>query len=189
MEEGILMSKLILKQAKLQALNDSEKVELSDFYFDLSQFNIPKLMVTLKEDIVIRAEKTRNAVGELVETGLYNLSFKVYDRNFIELVVSNGGTEIGSPITIVVEKYENNNGFIGVDHQNDLYLPQLQSIQDDEFISIIFENIRVVPKKVEKKVFVKQGSPMAQTWAYSELKVTASNFSINIGDSSNEKSK
>lgn len=183
------MSKLILKQAKLQALNDSEKVELSDFYFDLAQFNIPKKMVTLKDDIVVRAEKTRNAVGELVETGLYNLSFKIYDRNFIELVVNNGGTEIGSPITIVVEKYANNNGFIGVDHQNELYLPQLQDTQDEEFISIIFDNIRVVPKKVEKKVFVKQGSPMAQTWAYSELKVIASDFNINIGDSADEKAK
>lgn len=45
-------------------------------------------MIILKEEIVIRTDKTRNAVGELVEIGRYNLSFKLYDRNFIELVVS-----------------------------------------------------------------------------------------------------
>lgn len=181
------MAKLILKQAQLQALNDSESVELSNFHFDINQFNVPQAMVTLKEDIMIRAEKMRNAVGELVETGLYNLTFKIYDRNFIELVVNNGGTEIGSPITIVVEKYANDNGFIGTNQQNDLYLPQLKVYGDDEFIPIYFVDIQVKPKKVEKKVFVQQGKPMASTWAYSELKVCASNFSV--GDSSNEKAK
>lgn len=173
-----MATKLILKQAKVQALNDSESVELADFYFDVNQFNVPQAMVTLKEDITIRAEKMRNAVGELVETGLYNLAFKVYDRNFIELVVNNGGTEIGSPITIICEKYANNNGFIATNQQNELYLPQLKNYGDDEFIPISFLDIQVKPKKVEKKVFIGQGKPMASTWAYSELKVCASNFSI-----------
>ncbi|MEQ7289926.1 hypothetical protein ABQD82_12025 [Enterococcus gallinarum] len=181
------MSKLILKQSKLQALNDSEAVELSNFYFDINQFNVPKAMVTLKEDITIKAEKIRNSVGELVETGLYNLTFKIYDRNFIELVVNNGGTEIGSPITIVVEKYANNNGFIAIDQSNELSLPQLEKFEADEFIPLHFDSLMVVPKKIEKKVFVKQGSPMASTWAYSELKVIAKSFVV--GDSIDEKAK
>lgn len=32
------MSKLVLKQSKLQSLNDSESIELSNFHFELSQY-------------------------------------------------------------------------------------------------------------------------------------------------------
>lgn len=62
--------------------------------------NIPSQMVVLKDDIIVRAEKIKNSVGELTETGRFNLTFKVYDRPFIEMVINNNGTEIGSPITI-----------------------------------------------------------------------------------------
>lgn len=172
------MSKLVLKQSKLQSLNDSESIELSNFHFELSQFNIPSQMVVLKDDIIVRAEKIKNSVGELTETGRFNLTFKVYDRPFIEMVINNNGTEIGSPITIVVEGYENNHGFIAGGTNNDLILPQLSGYEDGEFIPISFENIKVTPKKIEKKAFAGAGKPMVNTWAYADLKISGTNFFV-----------
>ena len=60
-------------------------------------------MVVPKEAINVKLEKAKNLNGELVETGKYTLIFKVYDMNFIKLVLQNGSTEIGNPITIIVE--------------------------------------------------------------------------------------
>ena len=60
-------------------------------------------MLVQKDGFATRIEKEKNLNGELVETGKYVITFKVYDRPFIELVLQNGGTEIGSPITVVIE--------------------------------------------------------------------------------------
>lgn len=158
------MGKLILKTSKLHALNDSENIDLGNFYFDISQFKVPKAMVIQKDGFSARVEKERNSVGESVETGKVTLSFKVYDRHFIELIIQNGGSEIGSPITIVVE---------GQDE-----IPNLDQFEDGEFIGISFEGLKVKPKKVQKKVFVAPGKPMVETWQYSELKVEATSYSI-----------
>lgn len=64
--------------------------------------------------------------------------FKLYDLNFIKLVIANGSTEIGNPITIVLEG------------QSDI--PNLESFEEGEFIPISFKGLKVKPKKVYKKV-------------------------------------
>ncbi len=158
------MGKLILKTSKLHALNDSENVELGEFYFDINQFKVPTAMVVQKDSFAARIEKEKNLNGELVETGKYALTFKVYDRPFIELVLQNGGTEIGSPITIVVEKQES--------------LPIFDNYEDGEFIPISFMGLKIKPKKVQKKAFVGQGKPMVDTWQYSEIKIEADSYTI-----------
>ena len=158
------MAKLILKSSNLVSLNDSENIDLGDLKFDISQFKVPSAMVVQKDDFTSRVEKERNANGELVETGAYSITFKVYDRPFIELVLANGSTEIGSPITIVVENQDS--------------LPIFDSFEDGEFVPIIFKGLHVKPRKVQKKSFVGQGKPMVDTWQYSELKIEAGSYTI-----------
>ena len=51
------MGKLILKTSKLHALNDSENIDLGNFYFDISQFKVPKAMVIQKDGFSARVEK------------------------------------------------------------------------------------------------------------------------------------
>ncbi|MGR5952361.1 hypothetical protein ACT7DP_05510 [Bacillus paranthracis] len=82
-------------------------------------------------------KKEKNLNGELVETGKYAITFKVYDRPFIELVLQNGGTEIGSPITVVIEKQDS--------------LPIFDDYEDGEFIPISFTGLKVKPKKGAKE--------------------------------------
>ena len=64
--------------------------------------------------------------------------FKIYDLNFIKLVIANGSTEIGNPITIVLEG------------QSDI--PNLENFEEGDFIPISFKGLKVKPKKVYKKV-------------------------------------
>ncbi|ODJ72296.1 peptidase [Brochothrix thermosphacta] len=156
------MSKLILKSSKLHSLNDSENVDLGVYNLDLAQFKLPKAMVVQKEGTSSRVVKEKNSVGELVETGKYNLFFEVYDRAFIEIILNNGGTEIGSPTTIVIEGQDS--------------LPILDNYEDGEFIPITFTNLNVRPKKVQKKIFVGQGKPMAESWIYADIKVVADSY-------------
>ncbi|HDR7969978.1 MULTISPECIES: hypothetical protein [Bacillus] len=158
------MEKLILKSSRLHSLNDSENVELGDFHFDIKQFKVPTAMLVQKDGFATRIEKEKNLNGELVETGKYAITFKVYDRPFIELVLQNGGTEIGSPITVVIEKQDS--------------LPIFDDYEDGEFIPISFTGLKVKPKKVQKKTFVGQGKPMIDTWQYSELKIEADSYTI-----------
>lgn len=167
------MQKLILKTSQLQSLNDSQNLDIGDFRFDLSQFKLPKLMVIQKGDMSVKIDKEKNLNGELVETGHYNVTFKIYDRNFIELVLQNGSTEIGSPITITVENQDK--------------LPNFDSFEDGEFIPISFNNIQVKPKKVQKKAFVGTGKPMVDVWQYSEIKVVADTY--NLGELNEPKAK
>lgn len=158
------MEKLILKATKLQSLNDSENIELGDLYFDINQFKVPTAMLVQKDGFSTRLEREKNSLGEFVETGKYTLTFKVYDRPFIELILQNGGTEIGSPISVVVEGQDS--------------LPIFDNYEDGEFIPISFTGLKVKPKKVQKKAFVGQGKPMIDTWQYSELKIEADSYSI-----------
>ncbi|MED4810397.1 peptidase [Bacillus atrophaeus] len=158
------MAKLILKSSKLIALNDSENIDLGELHFDISQFKVPSAMVVQKDDFTSRVARERNANGELVETGEYIITFKVYDRSFIEMVLGNGSTEIGSPITIVVEKQDS--------------LPIFDNYEDGEFIPITFKGLNVKPRKVQKKSFVGQGKPMVDTWQYSEIKIEADSYTI-----------
>ncbi|SDM65978.1 peptidase [Sediminibacillus halophilus] len=158
------MTKLILKSSKLISLNDSENIDLGELHFDISQFKVPSAMVVQKDDFTSRVAKERNANGELVETGKYNITFKVYDRPFIEMVLGNGSTEVGSPITVVVENQDS--------------LPIFDKFEDGEFIPITFKELHVKPRKVQKKSFVGQGKPMVDTWQYSELKIEAVSYTI-----------
>lgn len=167
------MEKLILKSSTLHNLNDSESIELGGLILDINQFKVPVAMVVPKEGINIKLEKSKNLNGELVETGKYSLIFKCYDMNFIKLVLQNGSTEIGSPITVIVEG------------QNDI--PNVESFEDGEFIPIFFKGLKVKPKKVLKKVFVGQGKSMVETWLYDAIKVVADNYIIGKSNESKEK--
>ena len=167
------MTKLILKTTNLYSLNDSENINLGNLHFDIKQFKVPKTMVTQKEGFSVKIEKEKNLNGELIETGKYTVSFRVYDRPFIELVLQNGGTEVGSPIIVRVEKQDK--------------LPDLDSYEDGEFIPITFTSLKVKPKKVQKKTFVAQGKPMVDTWQYAEIKIEADSYLI--GDANDSKSK
>lgn len=118
-------------------------------------------------------ERTKNLNGELVETGNYTLIFKIYDLNFIKLVIANGSTEIGNPITIVLEG------------QSDI--PNLESFEEGEFIPISFKGLKVKPKKVYKKVFVGQGKAMVDAWMYDDIKIEADSYSIGKVNESKEK--
>jgi hypothetical protein len=167
------MAKLILKSTNLHSLNDSENIDLGDFHFDIKQFKVPTALVIQKDGYAVKIEKEKNLNGELVETGKYAVTFKVYDRPFIELVLQNGGVEIGSPITVVVEKQDS--------------LPIWDNYEDGEFIPISFTGLKVKPKKVQKKTFVAQGKPMIDTWQYSEIKIEADSYII--GDANEPKAK
>lgn len=167
------MEKLILKSSTLHNLNDSESIDLGELYFDISQFKVPVAMVTPKEGINVKLERAKNLNGELIETGKYTLIFKVYDLNFIKLVIANGSTEIGNPITIVLEG------------QSDI--PNLESFEEGEFIPIAFKGIKVKPKKVYKKVFVGQGKAMVDAWMYDDIKIEADSYSIGKLNESKEK--
>lgn len=158
------MTKLILKQSKLQKVNDSEDIDLSELKFDMNQFNIPKAMLVLAEGISGRTEKIKNELGELVETGLINLTFKVYDRPFIEMVLGNGGSEVGSPITVQVDKQSS--------------MPDITMFQEGEFIPITFKNLIITPKKVKKGVFVGVGKGMVDSWQFDDIRLSADSFAL-----------
>lgn len=157
------MEKLILQSSKLYSLKDSENIDLGELYFDPKQFKIPQAMLIQNDGFSARIEKTKNSVGELIETGKMTLFFKVYDRPFIELLLHNGSTEIGSPITISVK---------GQDE-----LPNLDSYEDGEFIPISFIGLKVKPRKVQKKSFLGPGR-MVDIWQYAELKIEAESYFI-----------
>lgn len=158
------MAKLILKSSNLVSLNDSENIDLGELKLDMSQFKVPSSTVVQKNDFTAKVERERNANGELVETGAYTITFKVYDRPFIEMVLSNGSTEIGSPITVIVENQDS--------------LPIFDNFEDGEFIPITFKGLHVKPRKVQKKSFVAQGRPMVDIWQYSEIKIEAEDYAI-----------
>lgn len=157
------MEKLILKNNTLKNLNDG-KMDLGELEFDKKQFNIPSALVVLKEGIKVKTEKAKNLNGELVETGKYTVDFPVYDLNFIKLVIQNGSTEIGNPISIIVEGQDK--------------IPNVDAYEEGEFIPISFNEIKVKPKKVSKKVFVGQGKSMVDAWVYDDIKIEANNYTI-----------
>lgn len=167
------MGRLILKNSNLYSLNDAEKIDLGDLKFDISQFKIPGAMVVPKEGINIKIEKEKNFNGELIETGKHTIIFSVYDRNFIELVLQNGSSEIGSPITIVVEGEKNK--------------PVLDGYEEGEFIPIIFNKLEIKPKKVLKKTFLGTGKGNADIWQYADIKIVAESYII--GEENGAKAK
>ena len=92
---------------------------------------------------------------------------------FIKLVIANGSTEIGNPITIVLEG------------QNDI--PNLESFEEGEFIPISFKVLKVKPKRILKKVFVAQGKSMVDAWMYDDIKIEADSYSIGKMNETKEK--
>ncbi|WP_236906865.1 peptidase [Clostridium sporogenes] len=169
----IKMAKLILKTSTLYNLNDGENLDLGKLKFNIAQFKIPQEMVVSKQGVNIKIEKEKNLNGEFVETGKYTLNFKVYDRSFIELVIQNGSTEIGNPITIVIEGQEN--------------IPNLDRFEEDEFIPISFNKLEIKPKKVLKKTFLGAGKGSADTWQYADIKIVAESYII--GEENGAKAK
>ena len=167
------MGKLILKNSNLYSLNDAEKIDLGDLKFDISQFKVPGAMVVPKEGINIKMEREKNFNGELIETGKYTIIFNVYDRNFIELVLQNGSSEIGSPITIVVEG------------QKDMI--NLNNYEEGEFIPVTFNKLEIRPKKVLKKTFLGTGKGNADTWQYADIKIIAESYIV--GEENGAKAK
>lgn len=159
-----MSKKLMIQKGTSISLNDSETVNLANLRFDLKQFKLPQRFVFAKSDIQMRMEREQNHVGEHVETGLMTLTFKVYDRAFVELVLNNGGTELGSPITIVVE------------HQEEL--PILDNYEDGELIPIRFNGLNVYPRKIQKKSFVGEGQPMIDTWQFAAFKISVTSCQL-----------
>ncbi|EES50400.1 peptidase [Clostridium botulinum] len=164
------MDKLVLKNSTLKNLNDSKNLDLGELEFDIKQFKIPNSMVALKEGIKVRTEKTKNLNGELVETGKYTVDFAIYDLNFIKLVIQNGSTEIGNPISVIIEGQDN--------------IPNVEAYEDGEFIPISFNGIKIKPKKVLKKVYT--GGKNVDAWIYDALKIEADSYVIGVGKT-NEK--
>lgn len=156
------MTKLKLKTLNKISIADGTEHDIGQLKFDLNQFKLPKNFVVLAKDLTTKVDKEKNQLGELVETGKINLTFKAFDRALVELAIANNLSEFGSPITINVEQLDS--------------LPIFDNYDDDEFIPITFENLNVVPKKVQKKAYV-QGN-MVDTWQYAELKICASNYKI-----------
>lgn len=154
--------KLKLNATSKTSLTDGTEQNLGDLQFDLKQFKLPKQFLFLANEVSIKADKERTPLGEYVETGTTTITFKVYDRALVELAIANQLTEYGSPITIVIENQDS--------------LPILESYEEDEFIPIIFNNLAVYPKKVQKKTYA-NGS-MIDTWQFAELKVSASTYKI-----------
>ena len=159
-----MSKKLMIQKGTSISLNDSETVNLASLRFDFKQFKLPQRFVFAKSDIQMRMEREQTHVGEHVETGLMTLTFKVYDRAFVELVLNNGGTELGSPITIVVE------------HQEEL--PILDNYEDGELIPIRFNGLNVYPRKIQKKSFVGEGQPMIDTWQFAALKISVTSCQL-----------
>lgn len=156
------MAKLKLASTNKISLTDGTEQDLSILKFDLNQFKLPQNFVALAKEITTKADKERTTLGELVETGKLTITFKVYDRALVELAVANQLNEFGAPITITVENQDS--------------LPILDKFEVDEFIPIIFENLSVNPKKVQKKSYA-NGS-MVDTWQFAELKISAINYKI-----------
>lgn len=156
------MAKLKLASSNKISLTDGTEHDLSTLKFDLAQFKLPQNFVILAKDVTTKVEKEKTALGELIETGKLAITFKVYDRALVELAIANQLNEFGSPITIVIENQDS--------------LPILDKFEKDEFIPIIFENLSVSPKKVQKKAF--SNGTMVDTWQFADLKVSASNYKI-----------
>lgn len=156
------MAKLKLAATNKISLTDGTEQDLSVLKFDLNQFKLPQNFVALAKEITTKADKERTSLGELVETGKLTISFKVYDRALVELAIANQLSEFGAPITITVENQDS--------------LPILDKFEADEFIPIVFENLSVSPKKVQKKSYA-NGS-MVDTWQFAELKVSATNYKV-----------
>lgn len=156
------MTKLKLKTLNKISLTDGTEYDLGQLKFDLTQFKMPKNFVILSKEVTTKVDKERNQLGELIETGKMNITFKAYDRALVELAITNQLLEFGSPITINIEQLDS--------------LPIFDGYDEDEFIPITFENLIVVPKKVQKKAYA-QGN-MVDTWQYAELKVCAINYKI-----------
>ncbi|MCU4798348.1 hypothetical protein OB971_25370 [Bacillus cereus] len=157
-----MSTKLKLNATTKISLTDGTEQNLGDLQFDLKQFKLPKQFLFLANEVLIKAEKERTSLGEYVETGTTTITFKVYDRALVELAIANQLTEYGSPITIAIENQDS--------------LPILDSYEEDEFIPIVFNNLAVYPKKVQKKTYA-NGS-MIDTWQFAELKVSASTYKI-----------
>lgn len=157
-----MATKLKLNATTKTSLTDGTEQNLGDLQFDLKQFKLPKQFLFLATEVSIKADKERTPLGEYVETGTTTITFKVYDRALVELAIANQLTEYGSPITITIENQDS--------------LPILDSYEEDEFIPIIFNNLAVYPKKVQKKAYA-NGS-MIDTWQFAELKVSASTYKI-----------
>ncbi|PGD34037.1 hypothetical protein [Bacillus wiedmannii] len=154
--------KLKLNATSKTSLTDGTEQNLGDLQFDLKQFKLPKQFLFLANEVSIKADKERTPLGEYVETGTTTITFKVYDRALVELAIANQLTEYGSPITIAIENQDS--------------LPIFDSYEEDEFIPIIFNNLAVYPKKVQKKTYA-NGS-MIDTWQFAELKVSALAYKI-----------
>ena len=156
------MKTLKLKNATKISLTNGTKHDLGKLTFDTSQFKIPTKFVMLKDEVEIKVDKKQNGLGELVETGTYTITFKVYDRALVELAMQNELTEYGSPIDIILENADS--------------LPILEQFTEIDFIPIKFENLTIKPKRIQKKAFA-NGQPL-DTWQYADLKVTVTAYSL-----------
>lgn len=156
------MTKLKLSSTNKISLTDGTEHDLAALKSDLNQFKMPTKFVILANGISTKMDKERTTLGEFVETGKMTVTFKAYDRALVELAIANQLTEFGAPITIVIE------------NQNSA--PTFNLFEEDEFIPLTFENLSVMPKKIQKKSY--SNGSMVDTWQFAELKVSATNYKI-----------
>ncbi|PEJ68716.1 hypothetical protein CN888_27220 [Bacillus wiedmannii] len=156
------MTKLKLNATNKISLTDGTEHDLASLKFELSQFKMPSNFVILANGISTKMDKERNTLGEFVETGKMTVTFKAYDRALVELAIANQLTEFGAPITIVIENQDS--------------VPKFNLFEEDEFIPLSFENLSVMPKKIQKKSY--SNGSMVDTWQFAELKVSAANYKI-----------
>ena len=156
----IYMKKLKLKNAGKVSLTTGTKQDLGKLTFELGQFKIPQRFVMLKENMEVRADRTRNQLGELIETGTHTITFKVHDRSLVEIAMQNELTEFGNPIDIVIEEVAK--------------LPNLDHYSDDDFIPIKFEGLTVRPHKVQRKAYANGQS--IDTWQFADLRVGVTGY-------------
>jgi len=158
------MKKLQMKNTELNKtpLVNGTKHNIGDLAFDLSQFQIPKDFVMLKNEMTVKADREQNKLGELVETGTYTVTFKVYDRLLVENALTNDLPSYGSPIDVVIEKIDK--------------IPDLDKFVEIDFISIKFDDLVVKPARVERKVY--HNGQAISSWQFADVKVVVSGYSL-----------
>jgi len=154
------MKKLRLKNINKVSLTNGTKHDLGKLTFELNQFKVPHQFVMLKDGMEVKADKQKNTLGELIETGTHTITFKAYDRSLVEIAIQNELTEFGNPIDIVLEKAET--------------IPSLETYIADEFIPIKFEGLTVKPHKVQRKVYANGQS--VDSWQFAELRVSITGY-------------
>jgi len=156
--------KKLLKKTELNKipLTNGTKHNLATLTFDLSQFQLPTDYVMLKDEMTVKVDKEQNKLGELIETGTYTITFKVYDRSLVQMALENNLPSYGTPIDVVLEKVDK--------------VPNLDKYEAVDFIPIKFEGLNIRPLRVERKVY--SNGQSVNSWQFADLRVYVTTYKI-----------